>query len=1162
MSGNSYQGNSGACLSKTIHISFKNKQSKGMKNLVLSHVIRMTKLFTYAFLIQCLSMSFLFASNGNAQVKDIEEVMISITLEDTKIEKVFSTIEKMTGFSFVYTDKELRNIPRITKERETQSVYDLLSVIGSQTGLYFKQVNQNIHVRRIPRQDRQQDPVSDKEGFLEVDISGKVTDENGEPLIGVSVLIEGTSNGTTTDIDGNFTIDAPDNSTLVLSYIGYETRRVAVGNQTSMTITMRADQTALEEFVIVGYGEVRRRDLTGSVVSVRQADIQAVPVTSPDQILQGRVSGVQVTQASAAPGGGVTIRVRGSNSINAGNEPLYVIDGFPVYSDNNERPSGVGERTGGNILATINPNDIESIEVLKDASATAIYGSRGANGVILITTKRGRDGVDRVTVNSYYGVQQIRRTYDMMNTTQLVDLANEFGQTLNNPSVPYPAVPTTDTDWQREVFRMGRIQNHSLNITGGNANTNYLVSGELFQEEGIIPGSEFTRGSVRFNLDKKINNFFKFGNSLAISLTENDARDILQSTLRSLPMSPVYDEFGNFFIPTQAPPFGAAFDRQSNPVAEANDATNKITTARILGNIYGEFNLAKNLVGKVLVGADINYSQGKGFAPFTTLGGLEQQGFANVSSMERFSWLNENTLTYNKSWDDRHRLSVLGGYSWQTENSFQYQLARSRFPTDATSFYLINAGVEERNTASSFNEYTIQSFFGRINYSLNNKYLFTFTGRSDGSSKFGEGRKFGFFPSGAFAWQIGDEDFIRSANIFTDLKLRTSYGITGNQEIPPYRSLSILRGNRGQIIGGNQVTGFAPANELANPELGWEETSQFDIGIDMGFFNNRLMLTADYYHKLTRDLLFLTTVPVETGFANQWRNIGNVENRGVEFSLRSENAVGQFQWNTDANFSFNNNNVTSLPDDTERLLVDLFPGTANGFSGLAVIKENIPLGSFYTYQFNGIWQSSEEIAGSSQIAPVVNPGDPRYRDVNADGRIDGNDRVVSGTGIPRYLFGLNNNLSYRNFELNVFFQGVADVDVVNLTRFNLENARSGIVNTTTTNLARWSGPNTTNEIPRAGAQNVNHSDQFIEDGSFIRLRTLTLGYNFPMAEWGMKWIQGLRLYVTGQNLITWTNYSGFDPEVNAAGQAQALQGIDQWSYPMQRRYVMGLNLNF
>jgi TonB-linked SusC/RagA family outer membrane protein len=1001
---------------------------------------------------------------------------------------------------------------------------------------------------------------------VEKTISGIVTStENGESLPGVNVLAKGTTSGTVTDIDGNYRLTMGDEvSTLIFSSIGFETQEVQIGGRSVINVKLATDVQSLEEVVVVGYGSVKRRDLTGSVASISAKEIQAVPVASPEQAIQGRVPGVQVTQASAAPGGGVSIRIRGSNSVNAGNEPLYVIDGFPVYSDNTlSNVRGGSNRVTPNALASINPNDIESIEVLKDASATAIYGARGANGVVLITTKRGKAGRNLVNFNSYVGTQQVRNQYELLNGSQFAALANDAVNNIPEPLPPiYDASNSVNTNWQDEVFRTGIVQNHSLSFSGGDETTNYLVSGEYYDEEGVVTGSQFQRYSFRFNLDKSISDRVKFGNSLTLSRSDNDIRDILSTTLQSLPNLSVYDDDGGYFLNTNPALVLGIGSRIDNPVALGNEVTNELLTTRALGNLYGEVEILEGLTAKVLVGGDLIYNKENGYTPQNTIAGLDLGGAASQGTVENISWLNENTLNYQKSLNDKHSFNVVLGHTFQRQNLEAYNIRRTQFATDATSYYDIAAGAEDQNISSRAFQFTLNSYLGRINYTLLDRYLFTFTARADGSSKFGEGRKYGFFPSGAVAWRVSDEPFFQGQDLMTNLKVRASYGLTGNQEIPPYRSLARLNSGR-VIIGGQTVTGYSPSNELPNPELGWEQTTQFDIGLDVGFFNERVSLTADYYYKVTDDLLFRVPVPQNTGFGVIWENIGKIENKGFELSLNSNNLVGNFRWNTSANISINDNQVLELATEDTQLFATLFPNTPGNVSNIVLVEEGAPIGSFFTYVFDGIWQTQEEIDAAGTM-PNALPGDERYRDINEDGVLNGDDRMITGNGLPRMLYGLSNDFSYKNFELSLFFQGVAGADILNVTRRELE-MMDGDANLSVAALNRWTGPGTSTLVPRAtsgGSPAPLLSDKYVEDGSFLRLRTLTFAYNLPAADLGWSWISNARLYFTGQNLLTFTDYQGIDPEVNAGGQDQLLQGFDQWSYPMQKRFIFGVNLTF
>ena len=1125
--------------------------------------------FIFAICFVSISMG----SGVNAQ--EILTKKMSLNVENQSIKVILRNIEKSASIKFVYNPKIVQDNSKITVKANEQTLETILKDFLTPLQLSYEVLGNKIILNRMKLGTIKVENLNKSLNIFspnvtETQVTGTVKNENGEVIPGVSILIKSTNVGTTTDNLGKYSIKVTDdNSMLVFSSVGYTTQEVFVGKRSQINVLMTFSNTELNEVIAVGYGTQVKRDITGSMTSIKQKDLSAVPVSSTDQMLQGRVAGLQVTQSSSSPGGGISIRIRGSSSVNAGNEPLFVIDGFPVYSDNNTTPAGVGERTGGNSLSSINPNDVESIEVLKDASATAIYGSRGANGVVLITTKRGKTGLNKINFNSYYGVSEVTNRYDLMNSTQLASLANNFGKNFTPVIVPYPTVPTTNTDWQKEIFKTGSVQSYNLGFSGGNETTNYLVSADYFKENGVVLGSGFERIALRFNLDKTFSKTFKFGNSFTISRANRDVQDIVSTTLNARPFSPVYDANGNYFLETGTS-FGGQLSRLDNPAAVGNLTINKILVTRAIGNIYGEYKIIEGLTAKVMLGADVSYSGGRGFSPSTTLQGLTENSFANLSTLENFSWLNENTLTYTKKFGERHNLTALIGNSFQQQDVLKYSIRRSGFPTDATSYYIASAGLNDRNYTPSGSFYTaLQSFFARVNYGLDDKYLFTFTVRQDGSSKFGEGKKYGVFPSGAFAWRMGDEAFMKDIPWLNDAKLRVSYGITGNQEIPPYRSLAILSAGRGQIIGGQQVTGFTLSGDLPNPNLGWEQTGQFDVGLDLSFLKSRLNITADFYNKNPSDLLFRTPVPVETGFSTQWRNIGNVTNRGFELAISSQNVnSSKFKWTTDGNFAINTNEVTSLPDGTiknadgtKQILVSLFPGDAGGVDGVSVVRTGQPIGSFNTYIFDGIWQTSEEIKAAGEGFNGYKPGDIKYRDINKDGKIDGSDRAISGNGIPKYVFGLNNTFGYENFELNVFFQGIAGVDVLNLTRYSLEQS-SGSSNTTAEMANRWTGPNTSNTIPRVSPTNFLLTDRFVEKGDYIRLRTVTLSYKLPVDKWKVKWLNGLKIYATGQNLLTFTKYSGFDPEVNIAGQAQALQGIDSYSYPNQKRFVFGLNVAF
>ncbi len=981
--------------------------------------------------------------------------------------------------------------------------------------------------------------------LLQITISGTVTDESGQPLPGASVVEKGTSNGTVTDFYGNYEITTDGNAVLVVSFLGYRTQEITVDNRREIDVILEENVSQLDDVVVVGYGTQRKKDITGSVSSVDSEEIQNIPITFANQALQGKAAGVQVTQNSAEPGGGVSIRIRGSNSINAGSEPLYVIDGFPSQ----------------NALNSINPNDIETIDILKDASATAIYGSRGANGVVIITTKRGAIGKPNINVNVFNGLQTARRTLDLLNATQYAILANEAQANSPNPQPPLYADPSSfgeGTDWQNETLRPGIVSNINLSVSGGNENTKYLVSADYFKEDGIVRGSAFERYSFSTKLGFKASEKLKFDVNLLLSRTDNDIvpREVVQSSILSLPTLDVFNEDGSFLIDNT--PL-IAQSRRDNPVALAETATNNEITSRVLASLQGEYAITDNLSFKTVFGIDnLDSKRGAFFPKETTIVGIELNSRASVDDLLSYSLLNENYLTYKKA-SENHSLNLMLGQSFQKFRTESFGITRSDFPTDANTYFDITAGQREENPRSAASESSLLSYFFRANYAYKDKYLFTGTIRADGSSRVGANNKFGYFPSGSVAWRVSEEEFLKNSNFIDDMKIRASYGVTGNQEIPPYRSLARIESTVA-VIGGVQVVGFDFSSDLPNEDLRWESTAQFDVGLDLSILNNRVSLVADYFKKTTTDLLFRAPVPPETGFTGIWRNIGSVENEGFEFGIETQNiSTENFTWSTNANVTFTKNEITELANDGEDIIVNGGPG----FADTNILRVGEPIGAFFGYQFDGIWQLQSEI---DQIGTMPNatPGEERYADTNNDGVINGDDRVVIGSPVPDAFFGFTNTFTYKNLELNVFFQGSIGNEILNVTRYILDDF-SGITNPSTDALNRWTGPGTSNEFPKAvfGGNPQLLSDKWVEDGSYVRLRNITLAYNI-----NLKNMQKFRVYLTGQNLVTFDNYSGYDPEVNFFGTSNntsennILKGIDLDSYPFQKRVLLGLNLSF
>ncbi|AYQ35625.1 TonB-dependent receptor [Runella sp. SP2] len=993
-------------------------------------------------------------------------------------------------------------------------------------------------------------------------LKGKVTDaEKGDALPGVSVLIKGTTKGTTTNVNGEYSLPIPDNgAVLVFSFVGYEPQEMAIGNQTQLNIALKADIKALSEVVVVGYGQVKKSDLTGSVATVAVEEIKKVAVTSLDQALQGRAAGVQITQNSGAPGGSTTIRIRGGNSIQGDNEPLYVIDGIPFKND------GAGSGASFNVLSTLNPSDIESMSVLKDASSTAIYGSRGANGVVIITTKRGKAGKSTINLESYYGVQQVRKKYDVLNGREYAQFVNDANT--NEGRAPVYTQAQVDafgegTDWQNEIFRSAPISNYQLSMSGGDERTQYALSGGYFKQKGIVTNSDFDRYSLRLNLDRKLTNRLKVGNSLTVnrtvtnqSRTDGDLGSAGLVTIAALqfpPILPVYNPDGTYLITSPALSFTA-----DNPAALARESQNTTTALRVFGNVFGEYQIMEGLSFKVLLGADAIIQKRDSYLPRSVASGLAQGGAASIFNGQSMTWLNENLLSYTKSFGV-HNISALIGYTQQANRTENNTAASRNFVNDNLNSGNLGAGSVPLVPSSGIGTWGLQSYLARINYGYKDKYLFTASFRADGSSRFGANNRYGYFPSAALAWRVSEEDFLKNARVISDLKLRATYGSTGNQDgIGNYPAYSLL-GTQNYIFSNAVSTGIGPS-QIANPDLSWETTTQADLGIDVGFFNNRITLVADLYLKRTKDLLLNVTVPSTSGYSSAIQNLGKVENKGIEFSLSSRNIDKAFKWNTDFNFATNRNTVLDIGGAPQIFAGQVANIAQNVNSG--VIRVGEPLGSFYGYVTNGLYQTTDELAALSD-PQARKPGDRKYADLNGDKKIDDNDRTIIGRAQPKFLGGISNSFSYKGFELTLFLQGVYGNNILNANRFELEYL-NGTNNQNQDMLNRWTPTNTNTDIPRASTTRPANriSSRQIEDGSYLRLKNAQLAYNLPASVIKALNIQSFRVYVTAQNYLTWTKYSGYDPEVNRFGQDSRSQGFDYSSYPAAKTLLLGINVGF
>lgn len=1004
----------------------------------------------------------------------------------------------------------------------------------------------------------------------DITITGTVTsveDESGLP--GVNVIVKGTSNGTVTDIEGKYSLNVPDEeSILVFSSVGFTKEEVAVGNRTVIDLVLVPDITALEEIVVIGYGSIRKSDLTGSISSVKGEELERTPMQSIDQGLVGRAAGVVVTQTSGMPGATASIRVRGTTSLQGGNEPLYVIDGFPIYAGSGYgNTSGTGNRERISSMATLNPNDIESIEILKDASATSIYGARAANGVVLITTKTGKSGQDQISFNAYYGVQEVVQKLDVMNALEYADLVNEAYT--NDGDAPYYDNAAMDqirqnpegTDWQNEVFRSAPTRNYQLSISGGDKKTRYAISGNILNQDGIIIGNNFKRYTGRINVDRNVMDNVRIGANINLTRTQNEATPAtahsgaVNASLKFNPVMEVYeDEELGLYNLVNAP--GKLI---ANPVATANEMVLENIATRFLGNTFADWEFIEGLTAKITFGIDIFDNKSNTYTPSNI---YQSGGTANasVSSSLRTTWLNENTLSYIKDFGTDHSINAVAGVTFQGSRNEGVLGSSQDYVNDVLQENSLESGAVYNQPGSDATEWGIISYLARVNYSLKSKYLMSLAGRIDGSSRFGENNKYAFFPSGSVAWRASEEDFIQALNVFSNLKVRASVGYTGNQEIGLYSSLPTL-GTTTYEFGGNLVKGFRP-NKIPNPDLRWEKTIQYDAGLDMGFVDNRIRLTTDIYYKKTTDLIYSIAIPWVSGFQTMIQNIGSVSNKGFELEISTDNIRGEFNWTTNFNIAFNKNEVLELGGEEYKDIGSGDGGLKTGPIHRLIVGE--PIGTFYGYVFDGIFQDDAELAaGPSGTTDWV--GGRRYKDFSGpedvpDGSVDATyDRQIIGNALPDYTGGMTNDFSYKGIDLSIFVIWSVGNDIANYNAIEGE-LPSGGQNVYRTLLDRFKVGSPSNEYPIATKnRSAVFCDRYVEDGSYLKIKNITLGYNFPFLK--AKHIGALNVYMTAQNFITFTKYKGFDPEVSYRGASNLEIGEDFGVYPQAKTILFGVKID-
>jgi TonB-linked SusC/RagA family outer membrane protein len=1038
---------------------------------------------------------------------------------------------------------------------------------------------------------------------VQIILKGVILDEMGAPLPGASVFEKGTSNGVNTDFEGSFTLSvSSSDAVIVVSYLGFDKVEILAANFDDNTnITLVESSSALDEIVVTGYGRQVKRNITGAVSSISLKQIEDLPLATFENAIQGQMAGVQVTEASGEPGAGATVRVRGVGSISAGNEPLYVIDGFPVsknvglgiQGDNFRRRSSF-RPPSQNPLANLNPNDIESIQVLKDASTASIYGSRGSNGVIIITTKRGKKGgAPSFSYNSFFGTQSVANKLDLMNSAELIDYNrdatnNAYLQRNPGASATDPNSVRTnaawrlaedvlspsgvDVDWQDVVFRSAMVQTHNLSVSGGSDNSSYYISGNFFDQDGIIEKSNFKRYSLRVNLEVDLNERTRIGLNLAPSYVVSDkvpagspyfARPpgIVYSGIVHAPFIEPYNPDGSInqlnnqsYVLT---PEGqtTSFTSASNPLAIIEAVDDQLNQNRTFGNIFAEYDLMDNLTFKSYFGVDINNYKRNFYRASSLLYRTSKTGetFGQTASSESLSWVAEQTLNYSKEIGS-HTIDALVGYTAQKEKIDISSAVADTFPDDLVK--TISGGQIASGSAVQ-EEWSLVSLLAKVNYSYEDRFLATASLRSDTSSRFGRGNKTGVFSSFSAGYRMSEDI---NADWLSDLKLRASWGETGNFLIPNYASIGLLS-SYNTTFDGTLTNGIAPST-ISNQDLSWEKTTSFDIGLDFGFLDDRIYGSLEYFKSTTTDLLLAVQIPSALGFTNALTNIGEVVNKGFEISVTSRNLTGALNWTTDFNFSTIDNEVTKLGPSGDPIL-------SNGGAGNRhITKIGEPIGSYYGYQTDGIYQNQAEIDNSGIVDQIdtPRPGDFKWVDINNDGFINSADRTTIGNYLPDFTYGINNRFEYNNFEFSFLLQGVEGNEVLNLTRRHMGNGEANYNSYSEWN-NRWRSEAEPGNglIPRANRQTGNSnnrpSNYQVEDASYLRLRNVTLAYTFPENSLNGK-LDRLRLYLSGTNLFTKTDYLGFNPEVNNQDDNTNVQGEDYGAYPLSSVITFGINAKF
>lgn len=1107
------------------------KKSLPIVNIVLT-IMKLTFLqIVLAFVFSGLAIGATIDSYG----QEVLDKTVTIKARNKQLQDVLKDIESSSDIRFSFNPKTIPLKERISVDYQNARLGDVLESVFHPLAISYEVSGDYIILSRAGiRENATGEVVETVPDQFDLSVSGIVRDEKDQPLPGVNILEKGTNNGTTTDAEGRFALQVQgSNSVLVLSFIGYQTQEVHVGNTTEFSITLNPDIKALDEVVVVGYGTVKKSDLTGSVTQVKANEIAAFPTTTVLQALSGRAAGVQVLQNTGAPGAPTSVRIRGTNSVQGSNEPLYVVDGFPISGSN---------------PTVLNNSDIESIEILKDASATAIYGSRGANGVVLITTKRGAAGKTQVDIESSYSMQSLVKKLELMNAREYAMFVNETRA--NDNLAPYFTQQEIDSfgkgfDWQDLIFQTAPMKTLSVNVNGGNDKTKFSVSGSTFNQDGIVKGSDYNRYALRTNISHQMSKMFSLNMTSILTRIQTSGKNsaggnrgtsMIGATISAPPtLTPLNDD-GTVRNLLTAYPFIS--NGMTNPINYINDRVDITKSNMVLTNAALIFKPIPEITVKILGGIENTDQRSDGH---TSLNWVNSQGAANASTSQYTSLLSENTITYERKLNEVHNISAVTGYTYQNFLSTSLSGSGVGFLSDATESYELQAAATPGIPSTGYSKSVLKSYLARINYGYDDRYLVTFSARADGSSKYSPGNKWGYFPSAAVAWKISNEDFFEQGKVFSDLKLRASWGLTGSQAIGAYATLNQLFSGKTTFDKTSYPT-YAPGTRLPG-NLKWETTEQKDIGLDLGFFSNRLLLTLDYYVKNTRDLLNTVVLPPTAGFTTTIQNVGEVQNKGFEFGVDGIISDNAFQWDVSANISFNRNKVVKLYDGDDVLGGSIDVNAVQDYAN--ILREGRPIGQFWGYIEDG----------------YTDNGQIKYKDLDNSGSITIADKTYIGDPNPDFIFGFNTRMAYRNFELTVFLQGVQGNDILNISSINnTVDYGIGLNMPREVFLNHWTPENPNAKYPKPSiSTKTSMSDRFVEDGSYVRLKNIQLAYNLPVEKLNASWLRHLQVYASGQNLLTFTKYSWWDPEVNSLGGANSVnQGIDYFSYPMAKTVTFGI----